>query len=200
MPFSPGVRAVLVCSWFTYDIDTAGSEEYEPWHKVRSSLCIVQEGFGVRFSRSSGRRDRPARARTVVGPSLRAAGEWALRFDLFLHVRIGGLVRGTCWLVLDGHAPAFVLEGDTCVSSWPRWRLLSARPADPKRLQTSGGYGRNVRTVTPATSASSLLSAGRLFQFPFAAERGGCRALLRNCAGDDPTTRRNAVLNALSDR
>ena len=34
------------------------------------------------------------RPRTVIGPSLRAAGEWALGFDTFLHVRIGGLVRG----------------------------------------------------------------------------------------------------------
>lgn len=39
----------------------------------------------------------------------------------------------------------------------------------------------------------------RLFQLPFAAACAGCRAWLRNCAGDEPTTRRNVVLNALSD-
>jgi hypothetical protein len=44
--------------------------------------------------------------------------------------------------------------------------------------------------------ASLLLSTGRILQLPFSAER---RASARNFVGDEPTTRRNAVLNALSD-
>ena len=73
------------------------------------------------------------RPRTVIGPNLRAAGEWALRFDTFLHVRIGGLVRGTCWLVLDGHEPVLLQEGDTfMLGNPPPYTLASTPHASPR--------------------------------------------------------------------
>ncbi|WP_285104599.1 AraC family transcriptional regulator [Promicromonospora sp. MEB111] len=68
------------------------------------------------------------RPRTVVGPSLHAAGEWALRFDRFPHVRIGGLVRGTCWLILDGHEPVLLQEGDTFMLGDPPPYVLASTP------------------------------------------------------------------------
>jgi AraC-like DNA-binding protein len=73
------------------------------------------------------------RPRTVVGPSLRAVGEWALGFDTFPHVRIGGLVRGTCWLILDGHEPVLLREGDTfMLGNPPPYRLASTLDARPR--------------------------------------------------------------------
>jgi AraC-like DNA-binding protein len=73
------------------------------------------------------------RPRTVIGPSLRAVGEWALRFDTFLHVRIGGLVRGTCWLILEGHEPVLLHEGDTfMLGNPPPYVLASTLDADPR--------------------------------------------------------------------
>jgi AraC-like DNA-binding protein len=72
------------------------------------------------------------RPRTVVGPSLRAVGEWALRFDPFLHVRIGGVVHGTCWLILDGHDPVLLREGDTfMLGNPPPYVLASTLDASP---------------------------------------------------------------------
>ncbi|MFD7312151.1 AraC family transcriptional regulator [Promicromonospora sp. NPDC059942] len=68
------------------------------------------------------------RPRTVVGPSLYAAGEWGLRFDQFPHVRIGGLVRGSCWLVLDGHEPVLLQEGDTFMLGNPPPYVLASTP------------------------------------------------------------------------
>lgn len=68
------------------------------------------------------------RPRTVVGPSLHAAGEWALSFDRFPHVRIGGLVRGSCWLVLDGHEPVPLHEGDTFMLGNPPPYVLASTP------------------------------------------------------------------------
>lgn len=50
------------------------------------------------------------------------------------------------------------------------------------------------RATRPAETTECLLHS------LFVAGRGGCRASFRNCAGDEPTTRLNAVLNALSDR
>ncbi|WP_406036178.1 AraC family transcriptional regulator [Nocardioides sp. NBC_00163] len=65
---------------------------------------------------------------TVIGPSLRAVGEWALSFDTFLHVRIGGLVRGKCWLILEGHEPVLLREGDTFMLGNPPPYVLASTP------------------------------------------------------------------------
>ncbi|MFB6952804.1 AraC family transcriptional regulator [Streptomyces niveus] len=88
------------------------------------------------------------RPRTVIGPSLLAAGEWALRFDPFLHVRIGGLVRGTCWLILEGHEPVLLREGDTFMLGNPPPYVLasspgaSPRPAGPVLAGAEDGFVR----------------------------------------------------------
>lgn len=71
--------------------------------------------------------------RTVIGPSLRAVGEWALSFEAFLHVRIGGLVRGKCWLILEGHEPVRLQEGDTfMLGNPPPYVLASSPDASPR--------------------------------------------------------------------
>ncbi len=88
------------------------------------------------------------RPRTVIGPSLRAVGKWALRFDTFLHVRIGGLVRGTCWLVLEGHEPVLLEEGDTFLLGNPPPYVLAStldanpRPAGPVWAGAEDGFVR----------------------------------------------------------
>lgn len=68
------------------------------------------------------------RPRTVVGPSLRAVGEWALRFEPFLHVRIGGVVHGECWLILDGQEPVLLRAGDTFMLGNPPPYVLAGTP------------------------------------------------------------------------
>jgi AraC-like DNA-binding protein len=68
------------------------------------------------------------RPRTVLEPSLRAVGEWALSFDAFPHVRIGGLVRGTCWLILAGREPVLLREGDTFMLGNPPPYVLAGTP------------------------------------------------------------------------
>ncbi|MFI8525268.1 AraC family transcriptional regulator [Promicromonospora sukumoe] len=68
------------------------------------------------------------RPRTVVGPSLRAVGEWALRFEPFLHVRIGGVVHGTCWLILEGQEPVLLRAGDTFMLGNPPPYVLAGTP------------------------------------------------------------------------
>ena len=64
----------------------------------------------------------------MIGPNLIASGEWALRFDSFPHVRIGGLVRGRCWLILDGHDPVLLEEGDTFMLGDPPPYVLASSP------------------------------------------------------------------------
>jgi len=102
--------------------------------------------------------------RTVVGPNLRAAGEWALRFDTFLHVRIGGLVRGTCWLILEGREPVLLHAGDTFMLGNPPPYVLastldaSPRPAKPLWAGADDGFVR----IGPESEDDLYLCVGHI--------------------------------------
>ncbi|MFE6485698.1 AraC family transcriptional regulator [Streptomyces sp. NPDC057757] len=104
------------------------------------------------------------RPHTVVGPSLKAAGQWALRFDRFLHVRIGGLVSGTCWLTVEGHEPVFLREGDTFMLGNPPPYVLagtldaSPRPAEPVLASAEDGIVR----IGPDSEEDLYLCVGHI--------------------------------------
>ncbi|MFI9486602.1 AraC family transcriptional regulator [Promicromonospora sp. NPDC052451] len=66
------------------------------------------------------------RPRTVVCPALRAGGAWAVRFEAFPHVKIGGVVRGETWLSLDGREPVHLREGDFYLLSNPPAHVLGS--------------------------------------------------------------------------
>jgi AraC-like DNA-binding protein len=104
------------------------------------------------------------RPRTVVGPSLRAVGEWALRFEPFLHVRIGGLVRGTCWLILEGHEPVLLHEGDTfMLGNPPPYVLASALDVIPRPAEQvwAGGEDGFVQ-IGPRSEDDLYLCVGHI--------------------------------------
>ncbi|MFD7154094.1 AraC family transcriptional regulator [Kribbella sp. NPDC059898] len=104
------------------------------------------------------------RPRTVIGPSLRAVGEWALRFDSFVHVRIGGLVRGTCWLMLEGREPVLLREGDTFMLGNPPPYVLASgleakpRPAAPVLARADDGFVR----IGPSSEQDLYLCIGHI--------------------------------------
>lgn len=105
------------------------------------------------------------RPRTVVGPSLRAAGEWALRFGDFPHVRIGGLVHGSCWLILDGQEPVRLEQGDTfLLGNPPPYRLASSPDADPRPAETAWAAGADddVVRLGPASEEDLYLCVGHI--------------------------------------
>ncbi|MFB4349904.1 AraC family transcriptional regulator [Microbacterium sp. CR_7] len=107
------------------------------------------------------------RPRTVVGPSIRATGEWALRFDSFPHVRIGGLVRGSCWLILDGQEPVLLREGDTfLLGNPPAYTLASTPGADAPAAQALWDAGADADTgvvmIGPESDDDLYLCAGHI--------------------------------------
>lgn len=77
------------------------------------------------------------RPRTVVEPALHAAGSWALRFGRFPHVRLGAVVRGECLLVLEGHAPVLLEEGDLYLLGNPPPYVLASTLSAMPRTATS---------------------------------------------------------------
>lgn len=104
------------------------------------------------------------RPRTVIGPSLRAVGEWALRFDPFLHVRIGGLVRGTCWLILDGHEPVLLQAGDTFMLGNPPPYVLASTPGARPRpaAQVWAGAEDGLVRIGPESEDDLYLCVGHI--------------------------------------
>lgn len=104
------------------------------------------------------------RPRTVIGPSLRATGEWALRFDPFPHVRTGGLVRGTCWLILDGHEPVLLQQGDTFLLGNPPPYVLASTPdASPRPAEQAwAGAENGLVRIGPASEDDLYLCVGHI--------------------------------------
>lgn len=77
------------------------------------------------------------RPRTEVYPDFRAAGSWALRFEAFEYVTIGGVDQGECWLVFeDGTEPVRLCEGDLfLLVKSPAYRLASSLTVEPLPAQ-----------------------------------------------------------------
>jgi AraC-like DNA-binding protein len=73
------------------------------------------------------------RPRTEVYPDLRAARPWALRFEAFEYVTIGGVDQGECWLVLeDDSEPVRLSKGDLfLLVKPPGYRLASSPTVEP---------------------------------------------------------------------
>jgi AraC-like DNA-binding protein len=77
------------------------------------------------------------RPRTEVHPDFGAAGPWALRFEAFEHVTIGGVDQGECWLVFeDDSEPVRLCEGDLfLLVKPPGYRLASSLSVEPLPAQ-----------------------------------------------------------------
>lgn len=73
------------------------------------------------------------RPRSFHHAGLRGTGPWALRFESFPHVQIGGVAIGQCWLTLDGHDPLLLRQGDFyLLGGPPPYVLASELGAEPR--------------------------------------------------------------------
>ncbi|GLY33938.1 AraC family transcriptional regulator [Kineosporia sp. NBRC 101731] len=140
------------------------------------------------------------RPRTVIDPGLYAAGTWALRFDAFAHVRIGGVVRGECWLALDGHDPVRLRQGDIyLLVNPPAYLVASQMDATPASAQSlweraTGGVAR----IGPEADEDTYLCGGYFsFDEPNAPILIDVLPRLIHVRADDPRNRLLAYLTEL---
>jgi AraC-like DNA-binding protein len=72
-------------------------------------------------------------ARSVLSGRLHASGAWAVRFPPPEKIKFSALLRGTCWLTLEGlPAPARLEAGDVIVVNGQRSFMVASDPAvDP---------------------------------------------------------------------
>lgn len=100
----------------------------------------------------------------MVDPGLHVAGPWALRFDQFPHVKLGIVVRGQCWLVLGGHDPVLLREGDFyLLGNPPPYVLASALTEEPRAAASLWDSATNGRVrIGPEAEEDTYLCGGHL--------------------------------------
>ncbi|MCV9944704.1 MULTISPECIES: AraC family transcriptional regulator [unclassified Rhizobium] len=69
-----------------------------------------------------------ARAETLVTGGFTAGGPWAIRFPVPKTIKFFAVVKGGCWVTLDGEAPIRFATGDVGLLSAPRAFVLASDP------------------------------------------------------------------------
>ena len=64
-----------------------------------------------------------------VAAGFDAAGDWSIRFDSHTGMKCNAVIRGHCWLAVDGTEAVCLEAGDCAILPRGRTFLLSARPA-----------------------------------------------------------------------
>jgi AraC-like DNA-binding protein len=102
------------------------------------------------------------RPRTVVDPGLHTAGPWAVSVEAFPYVRLGGVVRGECWLVLDGSEPVRLHPGDIYLLTRPsRYLLAGSLDAEPRPAQSLWDSAVDgVARIGPEAAEDTYLCSG----------------------------------------
>lgn len=69
------------------------------------------------------------RPHDCVAAGFDAGGDWSIRFERHAGLKCNAVLKGRCWLAVDGEEPAQLEAGDCAILPHGRPFLLSARPA-----------------------------------------------------------------------
>jgi AraC-like DNA-binding protein len=83
--------------------------------------------------------------RTHVAPGLDAGGDWALQFPAHEGIKFDAIVRGSCWLLVEGEEACFLEQGDCFLLTSGRPFVLASdlalRPSDARAIFPNGCSG-----------------------------------------------------------
>lgn len=102
-------------------------------------------------------------ARCIVSGGFTAGGEWGLRFWPQARLKLVAVVRGSCWLAVDGEPEAVLLEaGDAAVVNGQRPVTLADRPGtDPVDMTEAFTASENA-LVTVSDGGSVAVVGGHV--------------------------------------
>lgn len=85
-----------------------------------------------------------AKAESLVTGGFTAGGRWAIRFPAPKTIKFFAVVKGNCWVTLDGEAPIHFETGDVGLLSAPRAFVLASDPDAPAldAMDLFSGAGR----------------------------------------------------------
>lgn len=104
---------------------------------------------------------RLLRPRTVFAGYLRASGAWALGYESFPHVKLGTVVRGSCWLSLEGRKPVLLEQGDLYLLGNPPRYVMGTLGAKPRAAESAWDTAQNgVLQLGPVRDDDTLVCGG----------------------------------------
>lgn len=71
---------------------------------------------------------RLANPQPVLAGGFTAGGDWAIRFPAPEYLKFFALMKGACWLVIDGEPPVKLREGDVILMSHRQGFILASEP------------------------------------------------------------------------
>ena len=92
----------------------------ERTHRLRDSTEMTADPFSDIL--------KLARAETLVTGGFTAGGPWAIRFPVPKTIKFFAVVKGACWVTLDGEPPLRFATGDVGLLSAPRAFVLASDP------------------------------------------------------------------------
>jgi AraC-like DNA-binding protein len=101
-----------------------------------------------------------ANAHSVVSGGFSAGGNWALRFPAFDKLKFSAMIRGRCWLSIDGEKEPVRLEaGDVTLLSAPRSFVL-ASDLDTRPIEAAMVFSPNVSEVVNLGGGEECIQIG----------------------------------------
>src|SRR5271169_2538144 len=101
-----------------------------------------------------------ANAQSVVAGGFSAGGSWAIRFPAFDKLKFSAMIRGNCWLSIDGERePVRVEAGDVTLLSAPRSFVL-ASDLETIPIEAAAVFSPNVSEVVNLGGGEECLQIG----------------------------------------
>lgn len=109
---------------------------------------------------------RLLRPQTVFTGAVRAAGEWALSYEPFPHVKVGLVASGECWLAVEDSEPTLLHEGDFYLLCNPGRYVMGSGPSvRPREAQPLWAASTNGELRLGTGRQHETLVYGGLFSF-----------------------------------
>jgi len=128
---------------------------YSGCSRVRDTCAVVREMSSDPFSDIL----KLARAETLVTGGFTAGGSWAIRFPIPKTIKFFAVVKGHCWVTLDGEAPIRFATGDVGLLSAPRAFVLGSDP-DVSPVEAMTLFSSAGRTTTQIGDGSDFAHIG----------------------------------------
>jgi AraC-like DNA-binding protein len=98
-----------------------------------------------------------------------AAGDWALEFGGYADIKVGAILKGTCWVTAEGCEPLQLATGDCYLVASARGFGAtsdpSLEPVDGVAVFENGGYPDTVRYNTTAGAPNQTVIVGGAVNF-----------------------------------
>lgn len=103
--------------------------------------------------------------RSTLSAGLQGGGEWGLRFPQHEGVKFNAVIRGACWLLVDGVASPVRLEAGDCFLLTKGRSFVLTTDLDAEPLDSQPAYDRAVDGIARCNAGEDFFLIGGRFTF-----------------------------------